>query len=75
MTAISNSDDFERKVRRLAQRKGYILRRAEEGKDLWHIMKPEITSALYSFSLGNPHSYTLAEAERVLKARQDARAR
>ncbi len=63
--------DHEQQIRDLAARKGYVLRRAEEGKDRWHLMNPAISSAIYSVSLGNPHSYTLEEAERILRARRD----
>ena len=64
--------DRETQVRQLAQRKGFVLRRAQEGRDLWHVMTPYLDSSVYSLSMANPHTFTLDEARRLLLAREDA---
>ncbi|MEZ5849144.1 MAG: hypothetical protein R3D68_00665 [Hyphomicrobiaceae bacterium] len=63
---------IEQETRVLAQRKGYVMRRALDGQDRWHLMTPGIDGALYGLSMANPHSFTLDEARLFLASKPDS---
>lgn len=69
--SVEPNGPVEMAVRELARRKGFVLRRAHEGVDLWHIMTPGIDGNLYSFSTANPRSFTLDQARALLETKPD----
>ncbi len=68
---MTTDTPIEREMRALAERKGYVMRRAHEGQNLWHLMTPGIDGALYGLSTANPHSFTLDEARAFLHSKPD----
>ena len=71
MSKPHDADQREQEVRELARSKGYVLRRAHEGVNLWHVMSPDIDGSIYSFSMANPHTFSLEEAEKLLLSKPD----
>lgn len=66
MDADSDPKLTEARVRRLAESKGYQLRRADQSPGLWHLVDPKIDGKLYAFSFTHPKSYTLEQIEKLL---------
>lgn len=59
----------EERVRALALRKGYQLRRADHSPEMWHLVDPDIDGKVYAFSFTKPHSFKLEEIEQMLQSR------
>lgn len=59
----------EDRIRALAEREGYQLRRADGVSDKWHLVDPKIDGKAYAFSFTHPHSFTLEQIEDLLNKR------
>ena len=71
MTVADKPDDYADRVRTLAERKGYQLRRADGVDGMWHLIDPRIDGKAYAFSFTKPHTFTLSEIEALLAKRPD----
>lgn len=71
MAVADEPGDHEARVRSLAERKGYQLRRADGADGMWHLVDPRIDGKAYAFSFTKPHTFSLAEIEALLAQRPD----
>jgi len=69
MTSDPGANDLEARVRSLAESSGLQLRRADHSQGLWHLVDPAIDGKVYAFSFTKPHTFTLAEIEKLLNKR------
>ncbi len=70
-TASETPDAHEARVRALATQKGYQLRHADGKAGRWNLINPDIDAKAYGFSFSEPHSFSLDEAEALLRHKPD----
>ena len=69
MSVEDDNNTRENRIRALAEREGYQLRRADGASDMWHLVDPRIDGKAYAFSFTHPHSFTLEQIEDLLNKR------
>lgn len=69
MSVEDDNNTRENRIRALAEREGYQLRRADGVSDMWHLVDPRIDGKAYAFSFTHPHSFTLQQIEDLLHKR------